>query len=102
MEAFPKLVLYGVPTGVTADAEIASRLSLWEQWRFAELLERVRGQASIRGDRIQHTLSQRKQGAAEARAIKLARENAKSKACNGLVGRLKCLSSEEQKQWAVT
>ena len=38
--------------------------------------------------------------AAEARAMRLAKERAKSKACSSLTGGIKSLSPEEQQRWA--
>ena len=100
LESLTKLVLYGIPGGSTADAEIASRLALWEQGRLADLLQRIRTQAAGRADGVARTLDRKRVGAAEARALRLAREGAKSKACSGLLGGVKTLSPEEQRQWA--
>ena len=100
VETFTKLVLYGIPSGITADAEIASRLALWEQDRLGELLQRIKTQATARGAGVERNLEQKRTGAAEARAMRMAREGAKAKACGGLVGGVKNLSVDEQRRWA--
>jgi len=99
-QALFKVVLYGIPSGITADAELAARMTLWSDGRWEELLQRVEAQASQRGGNIERDNESKKRSAKAARARRLAREGAHSKAVAGLRGGIKTMSVEDQRRYA--
>ena len=85
-QALFKVVLYGIPSGITADAEITARMTLWSDGRWEELPVRVEAQAGQRGANIARDNTMKQRSAAAARVKRLAREGARSKAVGGLQG----------------
>ena len=51
-EAVTKLALAGIPSGVSADAEIACRLEMWDQRLLLELLQRIQFKRRSAGDSL--------------------------------------------------
>ena len=97
-QGLSKLVLYGIPSGITVGAELAERLTLWGDDGWEELLVRVESQAGQRGANVERENKQKNRDPAAARTKRLAREGARSKAVNGLSGEVKLLTHEEQKR----
>ena len=95
-----KVVLYGIPSGVTVECELTARLILWNEGRWEELLLRVETQAAQRSVNIKRENARKQRSAAAARAKRLAREGARSKAAGCLKGGVKTLTPEEQQRWA--
>ena len=98
-QALFKVLLYGIPSGVTAECELTARLLLWREDRWDELLLRVEAQAGQRSTNIERENTRKKRTATAARAKRLAREGARSKAVAGLKGGIKKLTPAEQQQW---
>ena len=99
-EAFTKLLFASIPSGIPTDVEIASRLDMWEAGRLTDLVTRAQEQQSRKKETTAAALARKQVSAAQARAERLAKENAKSKACQSLLGGVKSLSPDEQRQWS--
>ena len=88
-EAFPTLVLHGIPYGISNVVELEQRLAAWEAGDLSGLVTRIQHQEAGREKDARALTEGAKRNLAGARARRLAKEGARSKAVGSLRGGIK-------------
>jgi len=101
LESFTKLVMYGMPAGVSPLVEFEQRLAHWEAKEFAALLTRIQLQCVAKQKEVQRQSAACSRKMLNGRRAKrIAREGAKAKALQSLQGGVRQSTADEQRDYA--